>query len=201
MVMVESQATEGAMGALGMSPEALGKRIVDGQLRRGFTVIRTDDRGEVDFGMGLIPVGERPYHPYEVQTNKRILANDRTEIHTGQQDFIGAFEVEDDGQALYLTVSLDGTASIDVLVVGKAQGDSLVDSYVRTPGPKPVPSPVLLDESLLAGAAMKRFVPVSPGGYFLILDHSAQAGHGPPPDATADRAGKIDYLVMLGDAP
>jgi len=201
LLMVDQAAAQTALSTLGISPEAVGKRIIDGQLRRGFTVVRRDSGGEVEFGMGMIPEGELPYHPYQVETEKRILANDRTELHTGQQDFVGAFNVEDEGQALYLTVTLDGTPSVDVLVVGKAQGDALVDSYVKVAGPRPVPPPVLLDEPLAAGTEMKRFVPVPPGGYYLVLDHSDQAGHGPKPDTSADRPGKIDYLVLLGDAP
>jgi hypothetical protein len=202
LLMVESAGAQATMGALGLSPEALGRRIVDGQLRRGFTVIRRDERGEVEFGMGMIPEGERPFHPYEVQTeDKLILANDRTELHTGQQDYVGAFDVKDEGQALYLTLSVDGTPSVDVLVVGKAQGDSLVDNYVRTAGAQAVSGPVLLNEPLAAEGTMKRFVATPPGGYYLVFDHSAQAGNGPPPDLTTDRPGKIDYLVMLGDAP
>ena len=103
-------------------------------------MIRRDERGEVEFGMGMIPEGEHPFHPYEVQTqDKLILANDRTELHTGQQDYVGAFEVKDEGQALYLTLSLDGTPSVDVLVVGKNQGDALVDGYVRQAGARPIP--------------------------------------------------------------
>ncbi len=202
MLMVESQVVKGALGALGLSPESMGKRIVDGQLRRGFTVIRHNDRGEIEFGMGMIPLGERPFHPYEVKTeDKRILANDRTEVHTGQQDFVGAFEIEGGGQAVYLNLSLDGTPSVDVLVVPEASGASVIDAYIRTPGARPVPGPALLDETLGQGQPFKRFVAVGPGRYFLVLDHSDQAGHGPAPDVTADRPGKIDYLLMVGDAP
>jgi hypothetical protein len=201
-LMVESTLAQSALAALGMSPEALGKRIVDGQLRRGFTVIRHDQRGEIEFGMGMIPLGERPYRPYEVKTeDKRIVANDRTEVHTGQQDYLGAFSVEEDDQALYLTLTLDGSPSVDVLLVGEAQGHGLVDGYVRQPGAQAIPGPLLLDETLAAGQTFKRFVPVPRGKYYLVLDHSDRAGQGPKPDLTADRPGKIDYLLMLGDAP
>jgi hypothetical protein len=53
----------------------------------------------------------------------------------------------------------------------------LVDGYVRSPGARPLPGPALLDEVLPAGQTFKRFVPVPPGRYYLILDHSDQAGH------------------------
>jgi hypothetical protein len=201
-VMVESQLAQSALGALGMTPEALGKRVVDGQLRRGFTVLRYDADGAVEFGMGMIPPGERPYRPYQVTTeDKTILVNDRTEVHTGQQDYIGAFEVTEEDQAFYFTLTLDGTPAVDVLLLPAVTGDVLVDGYVRSPGARPLPGPALLDEVLPAGQTFKRFVPVNPGRYYLMLDHSDQAGHGPKPDLTADRPGKIDYLVMIGEAP
>jgi len=185
-----------------VSAEAIGRRIVDGQLRRGFTVIRLGSHGETEFGMGIIPPGERPFHPYEVQTeDKRVLFNDRTEVHTQQQDFVGAFEITESGQALYLNLSVDGTPAVDVLLVNQATGDALVDAYVKERGPRPVPGPVLFDEPLLKTQPFRRFVPVPAGRYYLVLDHSDRAGRGPAPDLRADRAAKIDYLLMVGDAP
>jgi len=127
--------------------------------------------------------------------------NERTEIHTGQQDYVGAFDVEDSGQALYLTLSVDGAASIDALVVPEAEGNALVDGYVRTPGARTVAGPPLLDEPVPQGQIIRRFVAVPPGRYYLLLDHSDRTGHGPAPDTKADHAAKIDYLLLLGDAP
>jgi hypothetical protein len=200
--LVELAGAETALAAAGVNAEALGRRIVDGQLRRGFTVIRHGSRGETEFGMGIIPPGERPFHPFEVQSeDKRIVFNDRTEVHTQQQDFIGAFVVEGDGQAVYLNLTIDGTPAVDVLLVTQAVGDSLVDAYVRERGPRPVPAPVLFDETLQAAQPFRRFVPVPAGRYYLVLDHSDRAGRGPAPDLRTDRAAKIDYLLMVGDAP
>ncbi len=202
LLSVESQVAQSVVGAMGINPETLGKKIVDSQLRRGFTVVRLSSSGETEFGMGIIPVGERPFHPYQVETeDKRVVVNERTEIHTGQQDYVGAFDVEGTGQALYLTLSVDGAASIDALIVPEAEGNALVDSYVRTPGPKSVTGRPLLDEPVPQGQGFKRFVAVPPGRYYLLLDHSDRTGHGPAPDTKADHAAKIDYLLLLGDAP
>jgi hypothetical protein len=201
-LLVETPGAETVLATAGVNPEALGKRIVDGQLRRGFTVIRLGSHGETEFGMGLIPPGERPFHPYQVQTeDKRVVFNDRTEVHTQQQDYIGAFDVEDSGQALYLNLSVDGAPAVDVLVVNQATGDPLVDAYVRERGPRPLTGGVLFDEPLLAAQPFRRFVPVPQGRYYLVLDHSDRMGRGPAPDLRADRAAKIDYLLLLGDAP
>jgi hypothetical protein len=128
LLLVESELAQTAAAALGVSPDAFGKKIVDSQLRRGFTVVRYGSSGETEFGMGIIPPGEKPFHPFHVETeDKRVLVNERTEVHGGQQDYVGAFDVEDSGQALYLTLSVDGAPSIDALVVAEAEGNALVD--------------------------------------------------------------------------
>lgn len=202
LLNVESTLAQTVVTAAGLNPEALGKQIVDSQLRRGFTVVRAGSSGQTEFGMGIIPAGERPFHPFQVESaDKRVLVNERTEIHTGQQDFVGAFDVEDKGQALYLTLSVDGAPSIEALLVPQSEGDALVDSYIRTPGPKAVSGRPLFDELVPQGPVLRRFVPVPPGRYYLLLDHSDRQGHGPTPDMTTDRAAKIDYLILLGDAP
>src|SRR5688572_29073991 len=198
-VMVESGAAQAALTAFGVNPAELGKRVVDGQLRRGFTVIRWSERGDTDFGMGVIELGERPLHPYQVATeDKRVLYNERTELRPGQQDYVGAFVVEDDDQAVYVTLSVDGVPAVDALVVPQAVGDTLVDAYVKTPGAQPLKGLALLDEAVSMGSLSKRSVAVPPGGYYLLIDHSERAGRTTPSGASA---AKVDYLVLTGDVP
>jgi len=199
-LMVESTVVETALGAVGVNPESLGKRIVDSQLRRGFTVVRLSSSGETEFGMGIIPVGERPFHPFQVETaDKRVIVNERTEVHDGQQDFIGAFAIEGSGQAVYFTLSVDGAPSINAVVVPEAQGGPLIDAYVKERGPRPIPAPALLDEPVVAGQPYRRFLPLPEGRYYLVLDHSHRAA--PAPTPSAERAAKVDYLLLVGDAP
>jgi hypothetical protein len=198
-VMVESGAAQTAIAAMGVNPAELGKRVVDGQLRRGFTVIRWSDRGDTEFGMGVIELGERPLRPYSVTTeDKRVLYNERTELRPGQQDYVGAFTVEGSDQALYLTMSVDGAASIDAMIVPQAVGDTLVEAYVKTPGAQPLSGQALLDEIVPQGALAKRYVAVPEGRYYLVLDHSDRAGRSAP---AGPSAAKVDYLVLTGDVP
>ncbi len=201
--MVESKLAQTAMQVTNFNADEFGKRVVDHQLRRGFTVIRWSDKGETEFGMGIIATGERPFRPFDVKTeDKVVLANDRTEVHAGQQDFVGAFSVEDSDQALYLTLTVDGAPAVDVLVVPKATGDTLVGQYVQQPGAQSVSAGALLDEPATQGALWKRYVNVPPGQYYLMLDNSDKAGHSAPPAAAFDdRAAKVDYLVLRGDKP
>lgn len=198
--MIESSLAKTALGVLGVSPDAFGRRVVESQLRRGFTVLRHDASGETEFGMGIIPLGQRPYRPFTVQSeDKRTLANERTEVHVGQQDFVGPFTVEDDDQALYLTLALDGAAVVDALLVGEAAGRTMVRSYMQAEGPTVPSAPALLDEPVPKMGAWKRYVLVTPGRYYLVLDNSAAAGRSaPPPNGGSAR---VDVLVLLGERP
>jgi hypothetical protein len=201
--LVESATAQTTMSALGVNPEELGKRIVDGQLRRGFTVIRYSSRGETEFGMGVIALGEHPFRPFDVRTeDKRVILNERTEVHQAQQDYVGAFEVEDDDQALFLTLTVDGAPAVDALLLPESTGAPLVDQYLKTPGPIAIPEPVLMNEVVATGDFFRRFVPVPKGRYFLVIDNSDKAGRTQSQFAAHDdRAAKVDYLVMVGEAP
>jgi hypothetical protein len=160
------------------------------------------ERGETDFGMGYIAVGERPFRPFQVvQSDKRTLDDDRTEVHSGQQDYIGGFTVTDTDQALFLTMTLDGAAAVDVMLLPKAVGDSVLARFTTTPGPAQPESTPFADQ-LTAGATWSRTIAVPPGAYYLLLDNSAQVGvAAPPATALDDRAARVDYLVQLGDRP
>jgi hypothetical protein len=202
-LMVESNLARAGMAVTGLDPDQLGKNLVQGQLQRGFTVIRYGSGGETDFGLGYVPKGKKPFKPFTIQNaDKLTVANDRTEVHTGQQDFIGGFEVSEDDQALYMTLSMDGAPAVDVLVFGKGAGDLMIDQYVRNPGPAAATFTPALDEALSAGQLWKRYVRVPKGVYYLLVDHSSRVGRtSPSTPSSDDRAAKVDYLVQLGQAP
>lgn len=201
--VVESAFATAGAAAAGVDFDRVGRRILAGQLGRGFTVIRVDDSGETDFGLGMIPTGERPFRPYRVEHSEhRTVANDRTEVHSQQQDYIGAFEVADDDQAAYLNLVVEGAPAVDVLIVQKAMGDMMLNQYVSAPGPAKLPAQPFLDEVLVQGQPFRRYVPLPKGNYYLVLDHSPAAGRSQPPQGQRDdRAARVDYLVQVGDAP
>ncbi|HEY2405973.1 MAG TPA: hypothetical protein VGI10_08220 [Polyangiaceae bacterium] len=202
---VESTLAQSGLALSGTNPDELGRHIVESQLHRGFTVIRYNKDGETDFAEGLVPTGEHPFKPFNVQTSKHVLADERTEVHTGQQDYIGAFEVKDSGQAIYLSASLDGAANADILVIPKPLGDTMLAKYLLGPGGAPLPSPALLDETIqqsTGDALWQRYVNVEPGSYYVVVDNTAQAGHSAPSSTTQDdAAAKLDYLVLVGPRP
>ncbi|MEP7053188.1 MAG: hypothetical protein ABJB12_22680 [Pseudomonadota bacterium] len=199
--LVESALAQGGLAVAGVNANDLGKHIVESQLRRGFTVIRRDSSGATDFALGLLPAGELPFKPFEVKhTNKAVVANERTEVHAGQQDYVGAFEVTDSGQALYITAALDGVRNADLLVVAKPAGDALLDHYLQNAGGAGLAAPALLDDTATQNNLWQRFVNVEPGRYYLVIDNSAQLGKtAPDTSAKDDAAAKLDYLILVGD--
>lgn len=202
-LLVESQLAQSAMRLFGVSPDAFGRKIVDAQLRRGLTVIRYDESGETEFGLGFVPLGERPYRPFSVETSdKRVVANERTEVHSGQQDFFGPFQIEEDGQAIYLTLALDGTPAADALVVSEALGRQMLDHLLKSPGTSAPSAPATLDEPFLQGELWKRYAVVPKGKYYVVVDNSGSAGRTTPPPGPADgKSARVDALVMIGDRP
>lgn len=201
--LMESALARTGVAITGINPDQIGRNILESQLKRGFTVIRYSKHGETELGMGMVAVGQRPFHPFTVVSSDKItLDNDRTEVHSGQQEFIGGFNVEDDDQALYLTVTIDGAPGVDLFILQKSVGDQVITNYVQRAGPASLTAPPLMDEAVTAGQRWQRTVRVPRGQYYLMVDHTPLLGRtAPPAVAGDDRAAKIDYLVQLGDAP
>jgi hypothetical protein len=200
--MVESAQAKGAMALTSIDPNRIGKQILSAQLERGFTVIRRDEHGETEYGLGVIAVGGEPFKPFKVVSDKQTLANDRTELHRGQQDFVSGFEIKGNDQALTITASVDGTTAVDVFVISEAEGQQLLDRYVAQPGPVGLNNPPRLEDSIAYGSLWQRTVVLPEGNYQLLFDNTATLGRTTPPQTLGDdRAAKVDYLVQVGDAP
>lgn len=201
LVSIESQAAQTGLAAAAgtVSADEIGKHVLDSQLKRGFTVIRYGSDGSTDFGMGFIPKGQKPYKPFDIQTKKRVLVNERTEIHTQSQDFVGPLNVTDSDSALWLTLELDGADSVDYQIVPKLTGDAMLDRYVRTPGPCPLLAPPAFEGSSSRSQRAQQVIPLPVGQYFLVFDNSGALGRTTPPSGAAgDNAARVDYAVLLG---
>jgi hypothetical protein len=198
MTLVESPTATTALRASGISPEEVGRSIVNAQLSRGFTVIRYDNEGLTDFELGLVPVGTRPFRPYTVVSSDKVtLGNGRTEVQPNQQDYIGRFDVTSDDEALTLTMKLDGAAAVDVAILPARNVPQMLDQYLSVPGPAPLSTQPNFLAQLGNTAPLKAEVPLPEGQYFLVIDHSNAIGTTP----AGTSAAKVDYLVQRGDAP
>ncbi len=192
--------------ALIMAPggfaEKFGRQVVAEELTRGFTVIRSSD-GTVDFGLGIVEKGKTPFHPYQIKGDRKIvLANERIEVHAGQREFLGPFEVDAQGRALFFTVGVDGAEAVDLLVVPKDAGDEWLSLYIHRAGTTPPRYAPLMGDVASSMAPYRRALQVAKGRYYLVVDNTATAGRVAPPQGRFDdRAALVNYALQLGDAP
>jgi hypothetical protein len=197
VLMTERKLAEAAATTLGLDEKELGRAIIDAQLGRGFTAVRYDADGHTDFAIGLIARGDTPFRPFEVVSSPReTIANGRTELFLDQQDYLGRVHVAA-GQALSLTLELDGTNELDVAIV-PALGGLPVQRYVENSGPQR-PSEAPPFRALLSrGAPLRAEVPLTPGDYYVVFDHSGAFGSVSP--GPKELPARVDYLVQLGAA-
>ncbi len=196
-----AQALVGVAALTGsVDPNEIGRHVLDAQLKRGFTVIRYGKDGRTDFGLGFVPKGQKPFKPFDITSaTKRVLLNERTEVHLQGQDFVGPLSVSDEGQALHVLLEVDGAPSIDYQLVPKALGDAMLDRYVRSPGACPALGPAIFEASAERGVRVHQPVPLPAGQYFLVLDNTSVLGRTVPPAGVAsDHAARVDYAVMVG---
>jgi hypothetical protein len=181
-----------------------GRQTLTKKLQEGFTVIAKDaSESNVDFVLGIVPLGKRPFHPYQVEPGdgKVTYENERTEIHQNQRDFIGPIVVEEEGRALYLNVTVDGAPAIDVMVLRKAEAEASLFAYFEQPQALPLAGAPLSSEVLTTQAPLKRAIVVPPGTYYVVLDNTPTAGQAMPQmNALDDRAAVVNYLIQVGDA-
>jgi hypothetical protein len=183
--------------------DTFGKQLVGQKLRDGFTVISYDgSETNVDFGLGIIPKGQKPFHPYDRKSGEReTYESERVEIHQNQRDFVGPIAVTSAGKALFVTANVDGAPAVDVLFLRKEEGDVFLRQYFDSPTAGPLAGPPITNDVLQAGVEMKRALPLPPGMYYVVFDNTATAGQvAPAVNPLDDRAAVVNYLIQVGDA-
>jgi hypothetical protein len=177
----------------------LGSGLLAHELDRGFTVVRGAD-GSLDFALGLVPPGTRGGAPYRRSGGSReLLANERVEVHQNQRDFAGPFEVDDTSGSLFLTLSVEGAPTIDILVYQRSQGDVWLQSYFQEAAAGPPPTPPIFDDTVNAGYLYRRNVTLPRGSYYVVLDNTSTAGRTAPPAAGADARAALVSLAVERD--
>jgi hypothetical protein len=180
--------------------QTFGNQLLGSKLAEGFTVIRDSD-GNVDADLGILPLGQRPSHPFSMKSGDKIIyENLRTEVHQEERDFIGPIKLEKSG-ALYLTVQMDGTDAIDVFVLSQIEADPALAAYFNEQKATPL-APPRLDFVVRRGDNFVQTVPLPAGMYYVVIDNSSSAGQAmPPQNPLDDRAAVVNYVVQIGDAP
>lgn len=153
----------------------LGNQVVTSAMTQGFTVIHNEDKGD-DFTLGLIYPPQRPHHPFQITTSERFtFANETINVQGNGRDFLGPFEITSVGQALYLTMTLQGPA-VDVMIVDKATGDLWRDMYQTGKPLSGPPGLVLGGGPLQPGPVDNRRYALQPGLYYVVIDNTPFAG-------------------------
>lgn len=197
LLLTERPLAQAALELTRIDENELGRAIIAAQLGRGFTVIRYDSDGHTDFGLGLLALGERPFRPFTIVSSpRRTVANGRTELYEGQQDYLGRVHVNA-GEELTLTLRTEGAPAVDV-VVAPANDSSLIDRYVSQEGAAPRPANAIFEAQASSVAPFRAVLRPAPGDYYVIFDHSSALGTTTPRGVLPAR---VDYLVQAGSAP
>jgi hypothetical protein len=181
-----------------------GRQMASSKLAQGFTVIQGSD-GNTDFSLGHLPLGQRPVHPFNVHNSNRLeVESDRTSVSANERDFIGPIPIDDSGRAIYLTMQLDGQASVSVALVTKAEGDASLQQYIAYGPVGPLAYPPRFSDLLQYGVPYQRAVPMPAGMYYVVIDNSNPPGRAPMPpllNLGVDAAAVVSYAIQIGDAP
>jgi len=181
----------------------LGNQVVSSVMTQGFTVIHNDTTGD-DFTLGNLYPPSRPHHPFQVVgTDRFTFANETVDVQSGQRDYLGPFEVANQGQALMLTMSVIGPA-VDVMIVDRMSGDAWRDAYQTGKPLGPPYGPILGGAPLQPGAAQNTRYVLPPGSYYVVIDNTAYAGTVNPTGSffgalAGGTAAQVSYVAQLSN--
>jgi hypothetical protein len=186
---------------VGYLANTFGGQIVSGHLASGFTVVRTDSGDE--FTLGHIRPPQRPRRPFAVSGDRFVQANETTEIRPEQVDFLGPFEVDGNGQALFVRFQVNGP-SVDALVLYRGTADLWRSGLQMGAVLGPPPGAPISQFTIAPGYEQRQKLPLPVGQYYLVVDNSSRVGVTTPPwnplAAVTATPAVVSYVVELGDA-
>lgn len=186
---------------VGYLANTFGGQIVSGQLASGFTVVRTDSGDE--FSLGYLRPPARPRRPFSVSGDRFVQANETTEIRPEQVDFLGPFEVDGSGQALFVRFEVNGP-TLDALVLYRGTADLWRNGLQMGAALGPPPGAPISQFTIAPGYEQRQKLPLAAGQYYLVIDNSSRVGTTAPPwnplAAVASTPAVVSYVVELGDA-
>ena len=201
MRVVEAPLAQMMQPWIQQNADNFGSQLLGGKLHDGFTVIR-DSSGGTDFDIGILPLGQRPQHPFRIANGSRMTyENARTEVHQNERDFIGPIRLDKSG-AIFLTANVDGIDAVDVFVIPKDEGDASLKLFLDYG-----PSGKLAFEPqrqwvVQRAQDFRQTVTLPAGMYYVVIDNTPWAGQvAPPQNALDDRAAVVSYAIQIGDAP
>jgi hypothetical protein len=174
------------------------KQLLSEKLRDGFTMRRRSN-SETDFRSGIVELGTWPKVDYDVKGGL-VLANDRSEVHEGQRDFLGPFEIGDSDKAVFLRGRIDGAPGLNVLVMDDAAAKPWIETYLTVGDATPPPSTPRQQVVAKQGQEFALTI-TGKGTYWIVLDNTATiaGGYAPPGNLLDDRAAVASYAIAYGD--
>lgn len=175
----------------------LGRGIVEGEIGRGFTVVRQDD-GD-DFTLGHLEPPEKPKRQFKSGDDHVVLASDLTELKPQSRDYLGPFEISDSGAALFFRAKVD-RGPVTYAVVDRSVGDAWRRSYEAAHPMAAPPGMLLATGTLNSGEASLKF-PLERGSYYVVVENQAPAAFAPlgvtlpVPETSA----YVSYSAEIGD--
>lgn len=190
---VISLATQTPFGDLA---SVIGRGIIEGELAKGFTVVRLDD-GD-DFTLGHLEPPERPKRQFASSKDRVVLASDMSELRAASRDYVGPLEVKQGSAALTLRLRVAGSPA-EFVLVDKVMGDIWRQPYEAARPMGPPPGAPLAFGQAPPGETVRNF-PVNPGLYYVVLENRAAApaamlGVPMPFEATST----VTYHVEVGE--
>jgi len=177
-----------------------GSQLMQSQLAAGFTVIHGDDGDE--FTLGRLSPPQRVPSPFVRGDERYQLANETTEIRSGQIDFLGPFEIVDGSAAMFLRTRVTGPA-VDVLVVSRSVGDVWRKGLEMGKPLAPPPSPPISAWVLTPGNERQDTIRLTPGQYYIAIENGPRVGTVNPPwsplGVIGGNVAAVSYIAELGD--
>ena len=189
-----------AQGPGGYLVNTFGAQLMQSQLAAGFTVIHGDDGDE--FTLGRLSPPQRVPSPFVRGRERFSMANETTEIKSGQIDFLGPFEIVDRDQAVFLRTRLTGP-SVDVVVVSRSVGDVWRKGLEMGAPLGPPPSPPVSGWVLTPGPEREDTLRLAPGQYYVAIENGTRVGSVNPPwsplGVIGGNVAVIAYMAELGE--
>jgi hypothetical protein len=185
----------------GYIANAFGTQIMSSQLGGGFTVVRTEQGDE--FSLGILQPPQRPPKPFGASGVRRVaFANEVTEIHGGEVDFLGPFRITAPEQLLLVRMRVDSGPGVEALVVTRSTGDLWHEGLELGTPLGPPPQPAITGFPIPAGGEQRQALRLQPGEYYVVVDNSSVVGQVSAPwnpmSSLGASATVLAYTVELG---
>jgi hypothetical protein len=175
---VENKAVDWATHGtpVGYLVQNFGQQIVSSQLAQGFTVVHHPRQGDL-FCAGILQPPQLPPTPFNTSKGKRfVFANETTEIHHGQVDFLGPFEIVKPDQTLLLRLRHASGPRIEAIIYPAGPADAWREGLQKGAPLAPPPVAPITGFPIDPNTEQYQRIKLNPGLYYVVIDNSSSVG-------------------------